>query len=105
MTLYPDYKLFSPTYIWFEKYMIPRGISQKSICEETGIPTSTFTQLLKGKMSLTVEKALILADFSNIDVKILLHLNHIYKCVKNLINGYPEWSARQKLIYEILHVA
>lgn len=99
----PDYELFSPTYIWFKRYMEPRGISQKSVCQATGIPPSTFTQMLKGAHSLTVEKCQILSDFSNIDIRILLQLNHVFKCVTNLINGFPEMALKQDLIYKILH--
>lgn len=101
----PNFELFSPTYIWYIRYMEPRGISQKTICEQTGIPPSTFTQMLKGTHALTVKKCMLLADFSNIDIKIMLQLNHIFKCVTNLINGFPEMQLKQKLIYDILHAS
>ena len=101
--LIPDYKLFSPTYIWFQKYLEPRGISQKAFCEQSGIPPSTFTQMLKGKHSLTIDKCRILSDFVKIDIRIIIQLNHIFKCVTNIINGYPNLSKKQELIHQILH--
>ena len=69
-----------------------RGISQKSLAAEIGIPASVLNEVLNGKRAITTEYALLLEAALGIEADIWLRLQSEYN--KQVAKSDPKFMAR-----------
>ena len=77
-----------------------RGISQKALAEEIGLPASVLNEVLNGKRAVTTEYALLLEAALGIEADLWLNLQTDYN--KQVACSNPSFMAR---IEKIRHVA
>lgn len=77
-----------------------RGISQKALAAEIGLPTSVLNEVLNGKRAVTTEYALLLEAALGIEADLWLRLQTDYN--KQVACSNPSFMAR---IEKIRHVA
>lgn len=69
-----------------------RGITQKALAEEIGIPASVLNEMLNGKRSVTTEYALLLEAALGIEADLWLRLQTEYN--KQVAKSNPSFLAR-----------
>ena len=77
-----------------------RGISQKALAAEIGMPTSVLNEVLNGKRAVTTEYALLLEAALGIEADLWLRLQADYN--KQVAKSNPAFIAR---LEKIRHVA
>lgn len=76
-----------------------RGISQKELAAEIGIPASVLNAVLNGKRAVTTEYALLLEAALGIDADIWLKIQSDYN--KQLAKSDPSFMARINRIRKV----
>ncbi|MBD5164670.1 HigA family addiction module antitoxin [Helicobacter sp.] len=69
-----------------------RGISQKALAEEIGVPASVLNEVLNGKRAVSTEYALLLEAALGIDADLWLRLQSDYN--KQVARSNPSFLAR-----------
>lgn len=69
-----------------------RGISQKALAEEIGVPASVLNEVLNGKRAVTTEYALLLEAALGIEADLWLRLQSDYN--KQVAQSNPSFLAR-----------
>lgn len=69
-----------------------RGITQKALAKEIGVPVSVLNEILNGKRSLTTEYALLLEAALGIEADLWLRLQSDYN--KQMAKSNPSFLAR-----------
>lgn len=76
-----------------------RGISQKALAQEIGLPTSVLNEVLNGKRAVTTEYALLLEAALGIEADLWLNMQSDYN--KRVAKSDPNFSARLAKIRSI----
>ena len=76
-----------------------RGISQKDLAKEIGVPTSVLNEVLNGKRAVTTEYALLLEAALGIEADLWLRLQYEYN--KQVAKSDPGFVARLARIREV----
>ena len=76
-----------------------RGISQKALAAEIGIPASVLNEVLNGKRAVTTEYALLLEAALGIEADLWLRLQSEYN--KQVVKSDPDFIARLAKIRRI----
>ena len=69
-----------------------RGISQKALAEEIGVPASVLNEVLNGKRAVSTEYALLLEAALGIDADLWLRMQSDYN--KQVARSNPSFLAR-----------
>ncbi len=69
-----------------------RGITQKALAEEIGVPASVLNEILNGKRAVTTEYALLLEAALGIEADLWLRLQSEYN--KQIAKSNPTFLAR-----------
>ena len=76
-----------------------RGISQKALAKEIGVPASVLNEVLNGKRSVTTEYALLLEAALGIEADLWLRLQSEYN--KQIAKSDPSFLARLAKIRQV----
>ena len=76
-----------------------RGISQKALAEEIGLPASVLNEVLNGKRAVTTEYALLLEAALGIEADLWLKLQSDYN--KQVARSNPSFMARIEKIRNV----
>ncbi|MDE6542352.1 MAG: HigA family addiction module antidote protein [Muribaculaceae bacterium] len=76
-----------------------RGISQKALAKEIGVPASVLNEVLNGKRSVTTEYALLLEAALGIEADLWLRLQADYN--KQIAKSDPTFLARLSKIRQV----
>lgn len=76
-----------------------RGISQKALANEIGIPASVLNEVLNGKRAVTTEYALLLEAALGVDSDIWLRMQTAYN--KQVAKSDPSFLARLAKIRQV----
>ena len=76
-----------------------RGISQKALAKEIGVPASVLNEVLNGKRSVTTEYALLLEAALGIEADLWLRLQADYN--KQIAKSDPTFLARLAKIRQV----
>ena len=77
-----------------------RGITQKQLADETGIPISVLNAVLEGKREVTTEYALLFEAALDIDADFWLRFQSDYN--KQIIKSNPDFMSRLKNVRKIV---
>ncbi|MDE6076901.1 MAG: HigA family addiction module antidote protein [Muribaculaceae bacterium] len=77
-----------------------RGITQKQLADETGIPISVLNAVLEGKRDVTTEYALLFEAALDIDADFWLRFQSDYN--KQIIKSNPDFMSRLKNVRKIV---
>lgn len=83
-----------------KKELETRGITQKQLANETGIPSSILNAILNGKRAVTTEYAMLFEAALGIDVDFWLRLQSDYN--KQMLKSNPIFMERLKNIRKIV---
>ncbi len=72
--------------------IVYRGITQKALAAEIGLPTSVLNEILNGKRAVTTEYALLLEAALGIEADLWLRLQSDYN--KQIARSNPSFLAR-----------
>jgi addiction module HigA family antidote len=76
-----------------------RGITQKSLAAETGIPKSVLNEVLNGKRAVTMEYALLFEAALGIDADVWMNLQMEYN--KQVVKSDKSFMARLAKVRQI----
>ena len=77
-----------------------RGITQKQLAQETGIPASVLNSVINGKRAISTEYALLLEAALDIDADFWLRFQSDYN--KHLAKSNPDFMSRLKKVKKIV---
>lgn len=84
----------SPGQILLGQFMQPMGISQSRMARDIDVPVTRLNSIINGKRAITVDTALRLGTYFNVDPRWWLNMQMQYELEIAEDNGWPEAKKR-----------